>query len=151
MAPEKDPPRESKREKTDVSRHAGRVGPDEPRPDSDSGSERQADLNRNAGRAEADKAKLQSRRDSDVSRERADIGRSRAERQAERDKILRVEREISDEAMRAERLRADAALERERAQYHAPTKASSELLSQERERYRKTKAELTTREEFLAR
>jgi signal transduction histidine kinase len=89
---------------------------------------------------------LQSRRDSDVSRERADLGRSRAERQAERDKILRVEREIADEAIRTERLRADATLERERAQYHA----SAELLSQERERHQKTKAALTTREEFRA-
>jgi signal transduction histidine kinase len=76
--------------------------------------------------------------------------RSRAERKAERDKILRVEREIADEAISAERLRADAAIETERAQYHASAKASAELLSQERDRYKTTKAALTTREEFLA-
>ena len=150
MAPEKDPPRQSEREKTDVSRHAGRVRPDEPRPDSDLGSERQADLSRNAERAEADTAKLQSRRDSDVSRERADMGRSLTERQAERDKILHVEREVADEAIRAERLRSDAATQTERSHYHASAKSSAQLLSRERERHHKTKAALTTREEFLA-
>jgi signal transduction histidine kinase len=150
MAPEKDPPRQSKREETDVSRHAGRVRPDQPRPDSDLGSERQADLSRDAERAEADKAKLQSRRDSDASRERADMGRSPTGRQAERDKILRVEREIADEAIRAERLRSDAATQRERSHYHASAKSSAQLLSREREKHHKTKAALTTREEFLA-
>jgi hypothetical protein len=87
MAPGKDPPRQSEREKTDVSRYAGRVKTDEPRPDSDLDSEHQADLNRDAERAEADKAKLQSRSDSDASRDvgRADMGRSRAERPAARD------------------------------------------------------------------
>ena len=91
MASEKDLPRQSEREKTGVSRHAGRVKTDERRRDSDLDSEHQANLNRNAERAEADKAKLQSRRNSDVSREKADTGRSRAERKAERDKILRWE------------------------------------------------------------
>ena len=150
MATEKDPPRQSKREKTDVSRHPGRVRPDQPRTDSDLASERQADLSRDAERAEADETKLQSRRDSDVSRERADMGRSRAGRQAERDKILRVEREIADEAIRAERLRADAATEGERRRFHASAKSSAELLSQEQQRHGKTKTALTTREELLA-
>ena len=93
---------------------------------------------------------MQSRRDSDVSREKADTGRSRAERQTERDKILRVEREIADEAISAERLRVDAATERERSRYHSSAKSSAELLTHERDRYKKTKAALTTREEFLA-
>ena len=151
-APDKDPPRQSEREKTDVSRHAGRVKTDEPLRDSDLASEHQADLNRDAKRAEADKAKLQSRSDSDASRDlgRADLGRSRAERQAARDERLRVEREITDEAIKAERLRADAATERERSDYHASAKSSAESLSQEQERHQKTKAALTTREEFLA-
>ena len=98
------------------------------------------------------KAKLQSRSDSDASRDlgRADMGRSRAERQAERDERLRVEREITDEAIKAERLRADAATERERSHYHASAESSAEILSQERERHQETKAALTTREEFLA-
>jgi hypothetical protein len=93
MAPEKDPPRQSEREKTDVSGYAGRVKTDEPRRDSDFDSEHQADLNRDAERAEADKTKLQSRSDSDASRDlgRADMGRSRAERQTARDERLRVE------------------------------------------------------------
>jgi len=151
-APDKDPPRQSEREKTDVSRHAGRVKTDEPLGDSDLASEHQADLNRDAKRAEADKAKLQSRSDSDASRDlgRADMGRSRAERQAARDERLRVEREITDEAIKAERLRADAATERERSDYHASAKSSAESLSQEQERHQKTKTALTTREEFLA-
>jgi signal transduction histidine kinase len=150
--PDKDPPRQSERENTDVSRHAGRVKTDEPLRDSDLASEHQADLNRDAKRAEADKAKLQSRSDSDASRDlgRADTGRSRAERQAERDERLRVEREITDEAIKAERLRADAATERERSHYHASAESSAEILSQERERHQETKAALTTREEFLA-
>jgi signal transduction histidine kinase len=152
MAPGKDPPRQSEREKTEGSRYAGRVKTDEPRPDSDLDSEHQADLNRDAERAEADKTKLQSRSDSDASRDlgRADMGRSRAERQAARDERLRVEREITDEAIKAERLRADAATERERSDYHASAKSSAESLSQEQERHQKTKAALTTREEFLA-
>ena len=152
MAPEKDPPRQSEREKTDVSRYAGRVKTDEPRRHSDLDSEHQADLNRDAERAEADKTKLQSRSDSDASRDlgRADMGRSRAERQAARDERLRVEREITDEAIKAERLRADAATERERSDYQASAKSSAESLSQEQERHQKTKAALTTREEFLA-
>jgi signal transduction histidine kinase len=151
MAPGKDPPRQSEREKTEGSRHAGRVKTDEPR-DSELDSEHQADLNRDAERAEADKTKLQSRSDSDASRDvgRADMGRSRAERQAERDERLRVEREITDEAIKAERLRADAATERERSDYQASAKSSAESLSQEQERHQKTKAALTTREEFLA-
>ena len=151
-APDKDPPRQSEREKTDVSRHAGRVKTDEPLGDSDLASEHQADLNRDAKRAEADKAKLESRGDSDASRDlgRADMGRSRAERQAARDERLRVEREITDEAIKAERLRADAATERERSDYHASAKSSAESLSQEQERHQKTKTALTTREEFLA-
>jgi signal transduction histidine kinase len=150
MASEKDLPSQSEREKTGVSRHARRVKTDKPRRDSDFDSEQQANLRRDAERAEADTAKLQSRRDSDVSRERADMGRSRAQRQAERDKILRGEREIADEAIRAERLRADAATERERSRSHASAKSSAKLLSREQERHGKTKTALTTREEFLA-
>ena len=140
------------REKTEVSRHAERVKTEEPRRDSDLAFEHQADLNRDAERVEADKAKLQSRSDSDASRDlgRADMGRSRAERQAARDERLRVEREITDEAIKAERLRADAATERERSYYQASAKSSAELLSQEQESHQKTKATLTTREEFLA-
>jgi signal transduction histidine kinase len=67
-----------------------------------------------------------------------------------KDKILREEREIADEAITAERRRADAAIKRERSDYCASASASAELLSQEQERHRKTKAALTTREEFLA-
>jgi signal transduction histidine kinase len=152
MAPEKDPPRQSEREKTDVSRHAGRVKTDEPQRDSDLASEHQSDLNRDAERVEADKAKLQSRSDLDASRDlgRADMGRSRAQRQAERDERLRVEREMTDEAIKAERLRADAATKRERSDYQASATSSAELLSQEHADHLKTKAALTTREEFLA-
>jgi len=152
MAPEKNPPRQSDRETTDVSRHAGSVKTDEPRRDSGLASEQQADLRRDAERAEADKTKLQSRTDSDASRDlgRVDMGRSREEREAARDERLRVEREITDEAIRTERLRADAATGMERSYYQASTKSSAELLSQERESHQKTKATLTTREEFLA-
>lgn len=50
MAPEKDPPRQGKREKADVSRHDGRVSTGEPLRDSDLVSEHQADLNRDAER-----------------------------------------------------------------------------------------------------
>jgi signal transduction histidine kinase len=151
MASGKDPPRRRDREKTEGSCHAGGVKTDEPR-DSDLDLEHRADLNRDAERVETDKAKLQSRSDSDSSRDvgRADMGRSRAERQAERDERLRVERETTDEAIKAERLRADAATERERIHYHASAESSAEILSQERERHQKTKAALTTREEFLA-
>ena len=152
MAPEKNPPRQSDREKTDVSRHARGVKTNKPRRDSDLASERQADLNRDAERAEADKAKLQSRTNSDASRDlwRADVGKRRAERQAARDERLRVEREITDQAIKTERLRADAATERERSYYQASAKSSAELLSQEQESHQTTKATLTTREEFLA-
>jgi signal transduction histidine kinase len=152
MTPEKDPSRQNEREKTDASRHAGPVRTDEPLRDSDLASEHQADLNRNAERVEADKAQLQSRSDSDASRDlgRADVGRSRAKRQSERDERLRVEREITDEAIKAERLRADAATERERRDSQASAMSSAELLSQEQESHEKTKTALTTREEFLA-
>ena len=152
MAPEQDPPKQSECEKTDVSRQAARVKTDEPLRDSDLASEHEADLNRDAERLEADKAKLQSRSDLDASRDsgRADLGKSRAERQAERDERLRVEREITDEAIKTERRRADAATERERSHYHESAKSSAELLSYEQERHQKTKAALTTREEFLA-
>jgi signal transduction histidine kinase len=152
MEPEKDPPRPDERENTDVTRHAEPVKADEPRRDSDLTSEQQADLNRDAERAEADKTKSQSRSDSDSSRDlgRSDMARSRARRQAERDERLRIERQITDEAIKSERLRADAATERERAHYQASAKSSAELLAQEQERHQDTKAALTTREEFLA-
>jgi hypothetical protein len=61
------PPRQSEREKIGVRRHAGRVKTDVPRRDSDLDSEHQANLKRDVERAEADKAKLQSRKDSDIS------------------------------------------------------------------------------------
>ena len=120
--------------------------------DSDSASEHQADVNRDAERVVADKAKLQSRSDSDASRDlaRADVGRSLAEREAERDERLRAEREITDEAIKAERRRADAATERERRNYQAFAKSSAGLLSEEQASHRKTRTALTTREEFLA-
>jgi signal transduction histidine kinase len=115
-------------------------------------SERQADVNRDAERVEADKAKLQSRSASDASRDlgRADVGRSGAERRAEGDERLRVERETSDEAIDAERFRADAATEIGRTHHQASAKSSADLLSREQESHRKTKTALTTREEFLA-
>lgn len=118
----------------------------------DSASEHEADVNRDAERVEADEAKLQSRSDSDASRDlaRADVGRSPAEREAERDERLRAEREITDEAIRAERRRTDAATERERRNYQASARSSAGLLSEEQESHRKTKTALTTREEFLA-
>jgi len=95
---------------------------------------------------------LQSRSDSDASRDlgRADTGRSGAERQAQGDERLRVERQTSDQAIKGERLRADAATEKGRSQYQAAAKSSAELLSQEQQSHQKTKATLTTREEFLA-
>jgi hypothetical protein len=81
MASETDLPRQSEREKSDETLR-----------DSDLASEHQADFDRDAERVEADKAKLQSRSDSDASRDlgRADTGRSGAERQAEGDERLRV-------------------------------------------------------------
>ena len=141
MAPEKDPPGQSEREKSDETLR-----------DSGLASEHQADFDRDAERVEADKAKLQSRSDSDASRDlgRADTGRSGAERQAEGDERLRVERQTSDQAIKGERLRADAATEKGRSQYQAAAKSSAELLSQEQQSHQKTKATLTTREEFLA-
>jgi signal transduction histidine kinase len=152
MAPEKDPPRQSEREKADVSRYAGRVKTDEPRPDPDLDSEHQADLNRDSERAEADKSKLQSRSDSDASRDlgRVDMGRSGAKRQAEGDERLRVERQTSDQAIKGERLRTDAATEKGRSHHQASARSSAELLSQEQKSHQKTRATLTTREEFLA-
>jgi signal transduction histidine kinase len=141
MAPEKHPPGQSEREKSDETLR-----------DSDLASEHQADFDRDAERVEADQAKVQSRSDSDASRDlgRADMGRSGAERQAEGDERLRVERQTSDQAIKGERLRADAATEKGRSHYQASAKSSAELLSQEQERHQKTKAALTTREEFLA-
>jgi len=133
MAAEKNPPGQSERH-------------------SDTASEQQADLSRDAERVEADKAKLQSRSDSDASRdlERADTGRSGEQRQAERDERLRRERDITDEAIKAERHRADAATERERSYHQASVRSSAGLLSQEQASHQKTRAALTTREEFLA-
>jgi signal transduction histidine kinase len=141
MASESDVPRQSEREKSDKTLR-----------DSDLASEHQADLNRDAERVEADKAKLRSRRDSDASRDlgRADMGRSGAKRQAEGDERLRVERQASDQAIKGERLRTDAATEMGRTHHQASAKSSAELLSQEQERHQETKAALTTREEFLA-
>ncbi len=120
--------------------------------DSESASEHQADVSRDAERVEADKAKRQSRSDSDASRDlgRADVGRSGAERQAEGDERLRVERETSDVAIDAERFRADAATEMGRTHHQASARSSADLLSREQESHRKTQTALTTREEFLA-
>jgi signal transduction histidine kinase len=133
MASEKEPPGQEER-------------------DSDSASEHQADVNRDAERVVADKAKRQSRSDSDASRDlgRADLGRSGAERQAEGDERLRVERATSDEAIDAERIRADAATEMGRTHHQASARSSADLLSREQESHRKTQTALTTREEFLA-
>jgi signal transduction histidine kinase len=141
MPPEKTPSRQSEREKSDETLR-----------DSDLASEHQADFDRDAERVEADKAKLQSRSDSDASRDlgRADVGRSGAKRQAERDERLRVERQASDQAIKGERLRTDAATEIGRTHHQASAKSSAELLSQEQDRHQETKAALTTREEFLA-
>ena len=120
--------------------------------DSDSASEHQADVSRDAERVVADKAKRQSRSDSDASRDlgRADVGRSGAERQAEGDERLRVERETSDVAIDAERFRTDAATEMGRTHHQASARSSADLLSREQESHRKTQTALTTREEFLA-
>ena len=152
MASEKDSPRQGEREKAAVSLHAGRAKTGETLRDSDLASEHQADLNRDSERVEADKAKLQSRSDSDASRDlgRADMGRSGAERQADGDERLRVERENTDEAIDAERLRTDVATKMGRTHHQASAKSSAELLSQEQERHQETKTALTTREEFLA-
>ena len=141
MAHGKDSPRQSEREKGD-----------ETQPDSDSASEHQADFDRDAERVEADRAKLQSRSDSDASRDfgRADVGRSGAKRQAEGDERLRVERQTSDQAIKGERLRTDAATEKGRSHHHSSARSSAELLSQEQKSHQKTRATLTTREEFLA-
>jgi hypothetical protein len=140
MAPEKNPPRQGEREKADASRHAGSVKTGETLRDANSASEHQADVHRDAERVEADNAILRSRRDSDASRDlgRADMGKSQAERQAERDERLRVERELTDGAIKAERLRADAATERERSHYQASAQSSAKLLSEEQKRHRKT-------------
>src|ERR1700675_1862654 len=139
MAPGKDPSRQSEREKSDETQR-----------DSDLASEHQADVNRDAERVEADKAKLQSRSDSDASRDlgRADVGRSGAKRKAEGDERLRVERQASDQAIKGERFRADAATEMGRTHHQASAKSSAELLSREQESHRKTQTTLTTREEF---
>src|SRR5436309_2391914 len=105
----------------------------DPNRDTHHSSEHQADMTRDAERIEADKATLQSRSDSDASRDlgRADIARSGAERQAEGDERLRVERETSDRAIGAERRRTDAATEIGRSHHQASAKSSAELLSQE--------------------
>ena len=141
MAHGKDPSSQSEREKSDEAQH-----------DSDSASEHQADFDRDAERVEADRAKLQSRSDSDASRDlgRADLERSGAKRQAEGDERLRVERQTSDEAIKGERLRTDAATEKGRSHHQASVRSSAELLSQEQKSHQKTQATLTTREEFLA-
>lgn len=141
MPPEKTPSKRRARPKTDQTLR-----------DSDLASENQADLSRDAERVEADKAKLKNRSDSDASRDlrRADKGRTPAKRQDERDESLRRERETSDEAIKGERLRADTATEKERSHHQASAKSSADLLSQEQQSHRETKATLTTREEFLA-
>ncbi len=127
-------------------------GKEPPGRQSDSASEQQADVNRDAERVEADKAKRQSRSASDASRDlgRADVNRSGAEHQAEGDERLRVERATSDEAIDAERFRTDAATEMGRTQHHTSARSSADLLSREQESHRKTQTALTTREEFLA-
>ena len=152
MASAKDPPKHSEREKADAGRNTERAKARETLRDSDLASEHRADLSRDAERVEADKAKLRSRSDSDASRDlgRADIGRSGAERQAEGDERLRVERETTDEAIDAERLRTDAATKMGRTHHQEYARSSDELLSQEEESHQRTRATLTTREEFLA-
>ncbi len=138
MASEKDPPRQSEHNQTDKALK-----------NSNSASEFQSDSNRDAERVETDRANQQRRSDSDASRDSAsaDVGTGLADRQDER---LRKEREITDEALSDERIRADAATGIERSRHQAIAKSSAELLSQEQERHQKTKATLTTREEFLA-
>jgi signal transduction histidine kinase len=142
----------STKEPSGQSERGGDISAREPLHDSGLASEHQADVNRDAERVEADKAKQQSRSDSDASRDlgRADVGRSGAERQAEGDERLRVERETSDVAIDAERFRADAATKMGRTHHQASAKSSADLLSQEQESHRKTQTALTTREEFLA-
>ena len=152
MASGNEPTKQSEREKTDLSNSGGSVPSSGPLRDSASASEHQADVDRDAERVVADKAKRQSRSDSDASRDlgRADAGRSGAERQAEGDERLRVERETSDKAIDAERFRTDAATEMGRTHHQASARSSADLLSREKESHRKTKTDLTTREEFLA-
>jgi signal transduction histidine kinase len=152
MASGKEPTEQSEREKTHGGMPGRGVPAGEPPRDSDSASEHQADVNRDAERVVADTAKRQSRSDSDASRDlgRADVGRSGAERQAEGDERLRVERKTSDEAIDAERFRTDAATEVGRTHHQASARSSADLLSREQESHRKTKTDLTTREEFLA-
>jgi signal transduction histidine kinase len=152
MASGKQPPPQNEPEKKGGSNPGDDAPAGEPRRDSGSASEQQADVNRDAERVVADKAKRQSRSDSDASRDlgRADVGRSGAERQAEGDERLRVERETSDEAIDAERFRTDAATTMGRTHHQASAKSSADLLSREQESHRKTRTDLTTREEFLA-
>ena len=140
MASKQEHPGKNQREDESSSRGSG------------SASEQQADVNRDAERVVADKAKRQSRSDSDASRDlgRADVGRSGAERQAEGDERLRVERKASDEAIDAERFRTDAATAVGRTHHQASAQSSADLLSREQESHRKTRTDLTTREEFLA-
>jgi len=78
------------------------------------------------------------------------VGRSGAKRQAEGDERLRVERQTSDQAIKGERPRTDAATEKGRSDHQASARSSAELLSQEQKSHQKTRATLTTREEFLA-
>src|SRR5204862_6116967 len=107
---------------------------------------------RDAKSGETDKGKLQSRSDSDASRGlgRADVARSGAKREAEGDARLRVERQMSDQAIKGERLRTDAAPETGRSHHQASARSTAELLSREQKSHQKTRATLTTREEFLA-
>src|SRR6187455_1478314 len=93
----------------------------------------------------------ETRSDSDASRDlgRADVARSGAKRQAEGDERLRLERQTSDQAIKGERLRTDAATEKGRSYHHSSARSSAELLSQEQKSHQKTRATLTTREEFL--
>src|SRR5437764_14602246 len=106
---------------------------DETQGASDSDSEHQADFDRDAERVEADRAKLQSRSDSDASRDlgRADVARSGAKRQAEGDERLRLERQMSDQAIKGERLRTDAATEKGRSHHQASARSSADLLWRE--------------------
>src|SRR5437764_3821421 len=136
----------------DSSSKIEREKSDETQSASDSASEHQADFDRDAERVEADRAKLQSRSDSDASRDlgRADVARSGAKRQAEGDERLRLERQTSDQAIKGERLRTDAATEKGRSHHQASARSSAELLSQEQKSHQKTRATLTSREEFLA-
>ena len=79
------------------------------------------------------------------------MGRSRAERQAERDERLRVERRNYGRSNQEPNDSELMLLQKGNgAHYQASAKSSAELLSQEQERHQETKAALTTREEFLA-